>query len=213
MWRCHKSSVACPLRSTSNFCPRTKPTLQGKAVFSICRQQVDTPYQYSSGKNLLLSLYGFATPVLPLRLLSQVCHTTCSSFAYFHGSYLCSTTHFMHSFLRYASLRYIHYPFFAYAAWYFILSQFPYTKIHIQHRKPFKFISLHYATLRHTCISVGCSPPAAHNFCVPCCLLGLRVCHAFCNPFTFLCFKQKITPNTCVIRCYQMPVGLPLLAP
>ena len=58
-------------------------------------------------------------------------------------------------------------------------------------------------------ISVGYSPPAANNFCVPFGLLRLRVCHTFCRSKK----KQKVTPNPCMIRCCPMPYGLSWAAP
>ena len=60
------------------------------------------------------------------------------------------------------------------------------------------FIPLHYAQLRHSFISVGCSPPAAAVV-----VLALRPasaagCHGFCRPLHIPWLLQKHTPNPCV---------------
>ena len=51
----------------------------GKAVFVIRRQQVDKPNQPTFTIFLVNNFYGNCKSGLPFRLLSQVCHTTCSS--------------------------------------------------------------------------------------------------------------------------------------
>jgi hypothetical protein len=51
-----------------------------------------------------------------------------------------------------------------------------------------------FRSLSHPFTSVACSPPAAHNFCVPCGLPQLRACHVFFTRHR----KQKNTPGPCV---------------
>ena len=48
-----------------------------------------------------------------------------------------------------------------------------------RHRYYTHWVSLR--SLSHPFTSVQCSPPAAHNFCVPCGLPQLRACHVFCS--------------------------------
>ena len=80
-------------------------------------------------------------------------------------------THFIHYFLSFVSLRFIHrLSFFASAAWCYGFAAKALHKHTCSDANP----SVHctaFHSLRHSFISVGCSPPAAHNLaCLAACL-------------------------------------------
>ena len=70
------------------LCKQELPTAQtqrfaGKKVSLRRRQQADTPNHCSTGNKSIKILLWYAAPAMPFGLLSQVCHTACSSFAFF----------------------------------------------------------------------------------------------------------------------------------
>ena len=110
-------------------------------------------------------LLWYCHTCIALRVLSAVCHTSCSSTCVSHGCYLCPAHHFNHSFHRFRSV------------------------IHA-----FQSCSVHLQPIIFAC-------------------LAATIGYVFVMLFVTLCSKQKITPNPCDKRCYQMPFGLSLLAP
>jgi hypothetical protein len=84
------------------LCKQELPTAQtqrfaGKKVSLRRRQQADTPNHCSTWHNPLKYFYGMPAAAMPFGLLSQVCHTACSSFAYVRAAPVSFTP--LHSFL------------------------------------------------------------------------------------------------------------------
>lgn len=130
-----------------------------------------------------------------LRYRFAVCHTTCNSCTLRSGSYYVLQSHFVHYFFR--SLHSVSFTGYAIA---FAAGCFNPTTKSISQNKPAVsqarwFIPPHYAQLRHSFISVGCSPPAAAVV-----VLALRPasaagCHGFSCPRYSPCLEQKHTPT------------------
>ena len=109
---------------------------------------------------------------------------------------LCSSRHFVHSFLRSASLHYVR-------TWPCFKAGHPLARHILTHRDAPAFTQaiaailtgFCYATLRSASTSVAFSPPAANNFARLACLPQLRVCHGFC-PYTQRLDENKNTRQT-----------------
>ena len=72
-----------------------------------------------------------------------------------------------------------------------------YKNTHVQ-MQILQFIPLHFTSLRHSFISVGSSPPAAHNLACLAACLGCGFVMVFEAKQKKLGHKQKHIPNPCV---------------
>ena len=111
---------------------------------------------------------------MPFGLLSQVCHTSCSSSSFLTAATVSFTP--LRSFLpSFRSIHHVRSFALLQSRASFAIAQNLYTESRTGFSAacPTILTGLHYASLRHPFSSVSCSPPAAHN------LACLAACHGY----------------------------------